>query len=401
METQRPSSHSSSRKVGRNSMFAGDMWAVFNFDNPNARYQKFLQKANLRFSHLFDGLLLYDDVVVPTQDFLSLTILVGLLGQKVVLDLLEGGDLRFVRLKGALAYVGNGGGLQPYAIRDKGGKPDPSFADTEQAAIWALEGLEQTKIDPALPRVVSANTTVIDAAAIADHVRHETYMDVLNSGYLRSLLSIRNTDMDHLAGIAPNEVRCYGGPDDSSKRGDEIDIVLDICAANLELRLSERAGCDDASTAAAVGHLLRGKTERTLQGRVPFESLVRLMEINGVPNVAGFVLNEPLQERGAALQSIMQVKRSRDGKAFRGWFHANCRDNPDEVAAHYIEVLKRVPAISQTPARVVRFLVTSVLGLIPALGTLSSAVDSFFIERWLRGHSPKFFIEDLKQVANR
>ena len=70
------------------SLFTGDMWAVHNFAGPDRRYQSFLQNGKPRFSHLFDGLLLYDKVVVPTQDFLSLSVLVGVLGERAIIDLL-------------------------------------------------------------------------------------------------------------------------------------------------------------------------------------------------------------------------------------------------------------------------------------------------------------------------
>lgn len=154
------------------SMFAGDMWAVFNFDDPNTRYQKFLQQGKPRFTHLLDGLLLYDEVVIPTQDFMSLTILIGVLGERAVIDLLEAGDLRFVRLRGAFAYVGNGGGVLAYEMMDKDKKPLACFAEEEDAVAWALGGLNPAPKDAALPKAVLAKTTTIDANQIQDKVRH-------------------------------------------------------------------------------------------------------------------------------------------------------------------------------------------------------------------------------------
>lgn len=381
------------------SMLAADMWAVFNFDDPNRRYQKFLQQAKPRFTHLLDGLLLYEDVVIPTQDFVSLTVVVGVLGERAVIDLLEAGDLRFVRLRGAFAYVGNGGGVLAYEMMDENKKPLPCFGDSEEVVAWALGGLNPTPKDPTLPKRVLAKTITIDANQIKEEVRRETYMDILNSPHLRNLFAIRNTDMNRLAGIQGNQVRCYGGPDADSWKGDEIDLVLNICAANVELRIAELAKCDDASTANSIGHLLKAKADRTLGDQVPFESLMQLKEVNNVPDVASAILDKPLGERSSALGEVMKVKRSRDGAAFRNWFHANCRDNPNDVARHYIEILKATPAVSKLPARIVRFLVTSGLGLNPPAGWVASAIDGFFVDRWFRGNSPKFFIENLKQTV--
>jgi hypothetical protein len=109
------------------------MWAVFNFADPNTRYQSFLQNGKPRFTHLLDGLLLYDQLVVPTQDFLSLTLLVGVLGERAVIELLEACDLRFIRLRGSISYIGNGGGLQPFEMLNDNRQPTACFADDADA----------------------------------------------------------------------------------------------------------------------------------------------------------------------------------------------------------------------------------------------------------------------------
>jgi hypothetical protein len=49
-----------------------------------------------------------------------------------------------------------------------------------------------------------------------------------------------------------------------------------------------------------------------------------------------------------------------------------------------------------------RFLVTAGVGMIPgigsAVGTALGAIDSFWLDRWLSGTSPKFFIDQLRQL---
>ena len=301
------------------------MWAVFNFADPNTRYQLFLQNGKPRFTHLLDGFLLYNEIVVPTQDFMSLTLLVGVLGKRAVIDLLEGCDLRFIRLKGGISYVGNGGGLLPFEMLDDHQMATACFASDEDAIAWALGGLNPPATDPALVKAVLARTTTIDPNQMKDEVRDETYMDILRSRHLRDIFAIRNTNLARLAGIKDNEVRCYGGPDADSRKNDEIDIVLDICAANVELRLAQFAKCDDSSTANSVGHLLKAKVERIFGNEVPFESFVHLMELDGIPDIASVVLESEIDNRSSRLVDIIKLKRSKDGAEFRNWFHENCR----------------------------------------------------------------------------
>ncbi len=392
--TSATNGRTSDRRAPGKRVFAGNMWAIYNYDDPNKRYRRFLERGRPRFTQLIDGLLMYDEVVIPTQDFLSVTVLVGVLGERAVIDLLEAGDLSFLRMRGAFAYVGNGGGLKTFKIDNE------CFADDQRALAWALSGLEPRPKDPALPQSVLEKTTSVNAFDVLDAVKHETYMDVLHSPYIRNLFAIRSKHMDRLAGIQPNEVRCYGGPDADSWRGDEIDMLMHLAAANVELRLSETVKCEDGITLNPIGHLLKAKTERSIGSGTPYDSLARLTELNRIPDIASFVLDKPASTRAEQLSKIMRLKRSRDGAAFRRWFHANCRENPQEVAKRYVDLLKQVPTVSKLPVRILRFL--AVLGLIPVLGPVlglaASALDSFVVDRWFRGHSPKFFIENLKQV---
>ncbi len=55
-------------------------------------------------------------------------------------------------------------------------------------------------------------TEEVDPGSGVEQIRHETYLDVLKSPYLRRLFAIRNTDMERLAGIAPNRSEFMAGP---------------------------------------------------------------------------------------------------------------------------------------------------------------------------------------------
>src|SRR3989338_844782 len=144
------------------------MWAVFNYGDPNERYQRFLKRGHPAFKLLIDGVLLYDEIVIPTQDFMSLTILVGVLGERTVLDLLEAGCLRFLRLKGALSYIGNGGGIKAYDISSDEDQPLAFCAPIDTAVAWSLDGLSEKPKDPQLPRMVLQATEEVGIGSIVE-----------------------------------------------------------------------------------------------------------------------------------------------------------------------------------------------------------------------------------------
>src|SRR5262245_44151519 len=79
--------------------------------------------------HLVQQLLLYDTIVIPTHDFGILRALVAWFGFDLLQDALQRKVLRFVRVRGVLAYVGNGGGLHMSELR---GTP-------ERPMTWPLE----------------------------------------------------------------------------------------------------------------------------------------------------------------------------------------------------------------------------------------------------------------------
>jgi hypothetical protein len=372
------------------------MWAIFNFGDPNERYQQFLRVGKPRFQSFIESLLLHDQIVVPTDDYMSLAVLLGVLGQDPVVDLIDGGTISFLRVKGALAYIGNGGGIQAYEILHNRKNRSPFCAPLDEAINWAIGGLA-AKVDSNLVvRKAMDATQEVALSTIVDAVRHETYMDILGSSDLRALFAIRNEDMSHLAGVEPNQVRIYGGPDAKDQRSDEIGSVLQLAHANVELRVAEAAGCEDSSTSSPVGHVLKAKEERVSAALSAKESFLVLREISGIPDVGELVLSKRV-----ALRQLMRLRSSRSGEQFREWFHKNCRDDPVKTGKEYVALLKEVPAAQSGLGRVMRFLVTQGLGVVnPVVGGVASAVDSFFLDRLWRGASPKFFIERLEQLAD-
>lgn len=374
---------------------AADFWLVYNFDDANNRYQKFLSRGRSSFKRLIESLLLYDNIVLPTQDFLTLSVLVGVLGENEVIELLESKSISFLRVKGSLAYLGNGGGVQSYLIGGPNQPFEPFCAPIDEAISWALNGLAQKPKSRKLPQLVLKATTELELSKVAKDVKHETYQDILSSSELRNYFAIRNTDLDRLTGISPKQVRIFGGRD-SNWQGDEIDIVMAITNTNLELRMMEFAKSDDAITDNPIRILLEAKAQRTLQ-RSSEIAFTEFKEISGLPDIGEAVL-----QKQTSLYKILEIARSRDADKFREWFHVNCRKDTITTAKEYTNLFKKVPLIQKLPSRIIRFITTNIAGFInPGVGIGTALVDSFFIDRLLRGNSPKFFIEELDRITSK
>ena len=71
----------------------------------------------------------------------------------------------------------------------------------------------------------------------------------------------------------------------------------------------------------------------------------------------------------------------------------------NEILKEYLSIIQDVPWTQKLPTRILRFITTTVLGLIPGAGQAASFVDSFVFDRIFQEGSPKFFIDDLRQLT--
>ena len=119
-----------------------------------------------------------------------------------------------------------------------------------------------------------------------------------------------------------------------------------------------------------------------------------LLEINGVPDLSQLILSQ-----GSNMKDLLEAATNKNSMDFRDWFHKNQELNEKEILREYLGVLQQVPSIQKLPSKILRFVITSVLGYVPVLGQAVSFFDSFIIDRLFKGSSPKFFIDDLTNVT--
>ncbi len=84
-------------------VLAGELSATFNIDGQHL--DRYVGRQNSVVRSLCDQLLLHDQILIPTQDYLTAAGLVRILGERSVLILLEEERIRFLRLRGAFGYV--------------------------------------------------------------------------------------------------------------------------------------------------------------------------------------------------------------------------------------------------------------------------------------------------------
>jgi hypothetical protein len=376
-------------------LFFGNLWIPYSFATAQSRFDAFMEAGRSSLSLFIHSLLLYDRVVLPTQDFLGLTVLTKQFGENALRGLLDERLLAFMRLKGSFGCAR--GSLTPFFINKKEGPSTPFSASTDEALAFALTAGPVTVPGRTLHTKVIAATQERNVKTLYKALNEETARDVSGSPGLRDELE--------LEALVPNQgdltIRIYTDPLSPAWKGDAIDRYNALAFANLELRLANEADCADSTSASPMAHLLRAKAERL--GISAEHAFGTLREVAGIPDVGAAVLDGRLD-----LDSLLKLRRSRDGEAFRQWFHQHVRADPEAVGREYAQLLKQVPFLGTATGRMLRILATGAVGTLvsgnPLVGAGAAAtvemgasvvvdmLDSFYLERWLRKASPRSFL---------
>jgi hypothetical protein len=373
---------------------AANMSVVFNLDGLHLK--RFLKHKISSVYSFIESILLHDEIIIPIQDYLSVAALLHLLGEDIVIELLELGLLKFVRLKGVMIYIRGSEEDGNLVALESVGNPSVANSAPKSQAINAAFNVLTTEVKnrDLLLRLLMQATEEVTMGSIVDEIRDETYQDIQRTPLWRDSYSLGDTQLKKFPGLEPMEARTLGP--NSKPNKDVIDALLSIALTNIELRLAQKLGCIDSSTASPVGRVLKLKFQRNLKYFESEKAFADLREIAAVTNIGEAVLKDK-----SLFSYILKLRQSRNGEEFRQWFHKNCREDKKNIASEYNKLIRETPLIQSKKSRILRFIVTSALGFIPgigpSLGLGAGAVDNFFIDELLKGNSPKFFIDDLYQ----
>ena len=366
------------------------------------RIEALIRERPLLKGIFLEQLILYDRVIVPTPDLSIAPVFTEWLGGDLLAEMLQDGALQFLRCRDQLGYAGNGVGLCLYRI----GRPDDRYERTrKEARMLETAGAADAWLRDAAPNLADKERRRL-VAVIDEHtgevpelpdfqekIAHETYMDALNSPSLRSYFGLRSDDMTRLSGITADQLRAFSPQAQYKSEIDEIDLLLRMAAANFELHLADIAEADDVEFDPFIESFLLGKAERVLRSSTLARAFVSILELHDLPDIAASVAS------GAVSSSdIWRLRNRSSTQEFRNWFHDHVRDDPARAVKEYHAAVTKETWADSLPGKIVRFAVTNAASLVPGLGPMVDAVDSFLLARMLKGYSPKYLIDDLRGV---
>jgi hypothetical protein len=347
----------------------------------------------MRLRQLIENVLLYDQVVVPTGNFLSIRFLSQAFGMETLAVLMDEEILKFNRLIGEVVYAGAGTGLTVIKVdvpasRKNNAPVSPAWWPTGVAAtaiLAELPGVTSLRAKQVAAKFVHA-TKDIDLDSLRTALRNRT-ISTAHSPTIDSKLRVEGSDLDNL-GIRPNQIKILEGLGSDIER-DDVGKALLIARTELEILAKERSGCDDLSTLSPIGKILAAKTNEQT-------ALERLYQISEVPDLGTAVMNGAV-----SIKQIIDLRSSRNWQEFAKWFHESCASEPDRVGREYVRLLKATAPLDSTFFKIVRLLLPLAVSVFsPAASIAVTAADSFVVPK-IRSPSAKYFVEELEQLTRR
>ncbi len=357
-------------------------------------------------AHLAAQLLLYDRVVIPTKDFGILSILISWMGLSTFREALEENSLGFVRPKSLLGYAGNGNGISGFEIKDT---PEQPF-NWYQASIYGpMEDAPDLQLRYQCPflthheraelvRLVLHQSKALDwdNELFMMSIVNESYTDIRGSPELSKFVlthepkSTESAQLAQLTGVTPDQFRVLN----LEEIRDGIDLVLRVAEINLEILMAHLYGKADLGTSVGADALLRQKLARS--GATPqlVEQFQSLLEIENIPDI------RPVVAAGdVSLPEIWKLRQRKEARRFRKWLREAEPESARDLEKAYVAALGKSSIYTSLPARILRFVATTAAGSLgPIVGGLGGAADSFFIEKWLAGYSPRLFLEEVRKL---
>lgn len=371
------------------------------------RANSFFQTNIANRAHLISQLLLYETIIVPTNDFGIVPTLINWFGLHNFEEILDAAAIKFVRRKGILGYAGNGNGISAFTIYPGVGRSfdwwqEAIFGENIAASIELqlkqmcpfISGKQRQKL---VEKVNSLSTALAyDNDFFMKNIVHESYTDIMNNEKLSKFIMAgarkkgNRVDLTRLHGVAPNQMRVLA---QEGLIKDSVDLVLRIAEINMEIIMATAAGNVDIFTSEGSEEILAGKLARYKVDKSLVEGFTSLLELNNIPDIRQAVISDAID-----LSTIWSLRQKKIASQFRKWLREANPQNSRELEKAYVHVLGKTTLADSLPLRTIRFAITSIAGINPVAGLVVGAIDNFFVDKWLSGYSPKLLLDELSKL---
>ena len=357
----------------------------------------------LAYAHAVNQLLVYDQIVVPTLDFGIVPILGKWFGSQLLSEAIECGAIRFLRRDSLLAYLPNGLGINAAKSQGKwkGEEHWSSIAersDNDRALSMQLEHgpfriapQEQTALRQRV--LLATEQYEPNNELFMSRVVNETYDDIRHSPELTDRIErlcgypAGGADLLRLRG-AEQTVTLSGGPFET----DPVHLLLQVAEINLDLLDAGRCGVDDICAIDGANLVMESKASRLAKGSIAKDGLVRLLELNGLPDVGYGVATGQV-----SFEAVWKLRQRREAAEFRSWIREAEPEDGRALETEYVKLLTSTPTGGSLLVRGLRFVLTTVLDTITGV-PIAGAGDALVGDKLRKPKGPTLFIDRMRSL---
>lgn len=359
-------------------------------------------------ARLADYLLMYDQIVIPTGNLQILSVLRFMLGDDVLLELLETRTIVLTRFDQWFGYVGTAGVIFFKAGDDPEKRSAvPNLATSHflpldeaiDAAFIAMNPPSTPETRQKYRTLLLDRTNQLDTEPLLDGIRAEAYRDIQDSPYLQAMLSIRNggRTIENLAGSKANTVTVFN-PHVPPERNDppEIRAVLRVVFENFLLGVGGKAEVSELTGDVSTLSILQAKGQRLGYSPHGRSAFAQIQQVSGVPDLGLAFASKQLSAR-----QIVDLRQSKHAQSFRDWLATgNPSSTAQDTLKRYVESVGKPSLVESLPVKLLRFATTTTWGALePVSGGLVAAADSFLLSKWFPSRSPRLFMRQAKVVV--
>jgi hypothetical protein len=362
-------------------------------------------------SHFVAQSLLYETLVIPTNDFGIVAAVLDWMGDGAFEDALDSRALTFLRRRGFLGYASDGLGIQELGLEDTPQKPfewwqRAFFGDIHEAIDLQLmhrhPGLARSRRERLIERVVRQSEIVAyrDSDFFIKNIATESYLDARDTPELRAeIVSFANaaghrpgepTDMARLPGVDRNSFQIVG----SAEVTGAPDLVIRIAEVNMDLLLADFAGGTDLYVPEGADALIKHKLARAGYPEARQGGFLKILALTNLPDI------RPAVESGAmTFGSVWKLRQSRTARRFREWLARADPESGEDLVRLYVESIDQPSLMESVPARIIRFGLMTALGIShPVAGGAIGLADMLFTEKFIKGYRPKMMFNQLSKL---
>lgn len=358
-------------------------------------------------ARLADYLLMYDQIVIPTGNLQILSVLRFMLGDDLLLELLETRTIVLVRFDQWFGYVGTAGviffkaGDGPENKRAVPNLATSHFLSLDAAidtAFIAMNPPSSLETRHRYKTLLLDRTAQLATESLLEGVRAEAYRDIKESPYLQALLSIRNggRSIENLAGSKEDTVTVFN-PHVPPEKNDhpEIRAVLSVVFENFLIGVAGKAEVDELTGDGSTLSILQAKGQRLGYSPHGRSAFAQIQQVSGVPDLGQAFASKQLSAR-----QIVDLRQSRHAQSFRDWLAAgNPSSTAEDTLRSYVESVGKPSLVESLPVKFLRFATTTTWGAMePVSGGIVAAADSFLLSKWFPAKSPRLFMRQAKVV---